>query len=126
MYNKNKNNYYKKKNVYHRPWGRYVNLFEGKGFLIKELFVKSKGILSLQKHYHRAEHWFVEKGNPQITLNKNTFLMKKNDYIFIPLESIHRIENPGKKIVKIFEAQIGSILKENDIVRFEDIYGRVN
>ena len=126
MYNKNKSMHYKKKNVYNRPWGSYVNLFEGKGFLIKEIFVKPKGILSLQKHHHRAEHWFVVKGNPQITLNKNTFLMKKNDYIFIPLESIHRIENPGKKIVKIFEAQIGSILKENDIVRFKDIYGRVN
>ena len=59
MYDKNKNKYYKKKNVYYRPWGRYVNLFEGKGFLIKELFVKPKGILSLQKHHHRSEHWFV-------------------------------------------------------------------
>ena len=125
MYDKNKNKYYKRKNVYYRPWGRYINLFEGKGFLIKELFVKSKGILSLQKHHHRAEHWFIAQGNPKITLNKKSFLMKKNDHIFIPLEAIHRIENPSNKPVKIIEAQVGSILKESDIIRFQDIYGRI-
>ena len=76
MYDKNKNKYYKKKNVYYRPWGRYVNLFEGKGFLIKELFVKPKGILSLQKHHHRAEHWLVTQGTPKITLNKSKFYKK--------------------------------------------------
>ena len=125
MYNKNKNRYYKKKNVYYRPWGRYVNFFEGKGFLIKELFVKSKGILSLQKHHHRSEHWLVTQGTPKITLNKDSFFKKQNDHIFIPLEAIHRIENPGNKPVKIIEAQVGSILKESDIVRFKDEYGRV-
>ena len=124
MYDKNKNKYYKKKNVYYRPWGRYVNLFEGKGFLIKELFVKPKGILSLQKHHHRSEHWFVTQGTPKITLNKDSFSRKKNDHIFIPLEAIHRIENKGTKPVKIIEAQVGSILKEGDIVRFQDVYGR--
>ena len=125
MYDKNKNKYYKKKNVYYRPWGRYVNLFEGKGFLIKELFVKPKGILSLQKHHHRSEHWLVTQGTPKITLNKDSFSRKKNDHIFIPLEAIHRIENPGNKPVKIIEAQVGSILKESDIVRYQDVYGRV-
>ena len=125
MYDKNKNKYYKKKNVYYRPWGRYVNLFEGKGFLIKELFVKPKGILSLQKHHHRSEHWLVTQGKPKITLNKDSFSKKQNDHIFIPLEAIHRIENPGNKPVKIIEAQVGSILKESDIVRFQDVYGRI-
>ena len=125
MYDKNKNKYYKKKNVYYRPWGRYVNLFEGKGFLIKELFVKSKGILSLQKHNHRSEHWLVTQGIPKITLNKDNFSKKKNDHIFIPLEAVHRIENPGNKPVKIIEAQIGSILKESDIIRYHDVYGRI-
>ncbi|MDA9955876.1 sugar phosphate nucleotidyltransferase [Candidatus Pelagibacter sp.] len=125
MYDKNKNKYYKKKNVYYRPWGRYVNLFEGKGFLIKELFVKPKGILSLQKHHHRSEHWLVTEGKPKITLNKDSFSKKQNDHIFIPLEAIHRIENPGNKPVKIIEAQVGSILKESDIVRFQDVYGRI-
>ncbi|MDA7488063.1 sugar phosphate nucleotidyltransferase [Candidatus Pelagibacter ubique] len=124
MYDKNKNKYYKKKNVYYRPWGRYVNLFEGKGFLIKELFVKPNGVLSLQKHHHRSEHWFVTQGTPKITLNKDSFSRKKNDHIFIPLEAIHRIENKGTKPVKIIEAQVGSILKESDIVRFQDVYGR--
>jgi len=125
MYDKNKNKYYKKKNVYYRPWGRYVNLFEGKGFLIKELYVKPKGILSLQKHHHRSEHWLVTQGTPKIILNKDSFSKKQNDHIFIPLEAIHRIENPGNKPVKIIEAQVGSILKESDIVRFQDVYGRI-
>ena len=125
MYDKNKSKYVKKKNVYYRPWGRYTNLFEGKEFLIKELFVKSKGILSLQKHHHRAEHWLVTQGNPKITLNKDSFTQKLNEHIFIPLEAIHRIQNPGKKAVKIMEAQVGSILKETDIVRYQDVYGRV-
>ncbi|MDB4069549.1 sugar phosphate nucleotidyltransferase [Candidatus Pelagibacter sp.] len=125
MYDKNKNKYYKKKNVYYRPWGRYVNLFEGKGFLIKELFVKPKGVLSLQKHHHRSEHWLITEGTPKITLNKDSFSKKQNDHIFIPLEAVHRIENPGDKPVKIIEAQVGSILKESDIVRYQDVYGRV-
>ena len=125
MYEKNKNKYVKKKNVYYRPWGRYTNLFVGKEFLIKELFVKPKGILSLQKHHHRAEHWLVTQGNPKITLNKDSFTQKPNEHIFIPLEAIHRIQNPGKKAVKIMEAQVGSILKETDIVRYQDVYGRV-
>ena len=124
MYDKNKKKYYKKKNVYYRPWGRYVNLFEGKGFLIKELFVKSKGMLSLQKHHHRSEHWLVTQGCPKITLNKSNFIKKSNEHIFIPLDAIHRIQNPGKKPVKIIEAQVGSILKESDIVRYQDAYGR--
>jgi mannose-1-phosphate guanylyltransferase/mannose-6-phosphate isomerase len=125
MYDKNKNKYVNKKNVYYRPWGRYTNLFEGKHFLIKELFVKPKGILSLQKHHHRAEHWLVTQGNPKVTLNKENFIKRPNEHIFIPLEAIHRIQNPGKKPVKIMEAQVGSILKETDIVRYQDVYGRV-
>jgi mannose-1-phosphate guanylyltransferase/mannose-6-phosphate isomerase len=125
MYDKNKNEYYKKKNVYYRPWGRYVNLFEGKGFLIKELFIKPKGLLSLQKHHHRSEHWLVTQGAPKITLNKDNFLKKPNDHIFIPLGAVHRIQNLNKKPVKIIEAQVGAILKESDIIRYQDIYGRV-
>ena len=120
MFNRNKNNYFDKKNVFYRPWGKYVNLFKGKGFL-----VKAKGILSLQKHYHRSEHWMVTHGNPKITLNKKIFFKKKNDTIFIPQGSIHRIQNIYKKPVKIIEVQVGSILKESDIVRFEDVYGRI-
>ena len=126
MYNRKKNKYIKKKNVFHRPWGRYINLFQGKGFLVKELYVKSKGALSLQKHHHRAEHWMVTQGVPKITLNKNIFFKKPNETVFVPLGSIHRIQNVYKKPVKIIEVQVGSILKETDIVRYQDIYGRVN
>ena len=126
MYDKNKNNYIKKKNIFYRPWGKYTNLFNGKNFLIKELYVKPKGILSLQKHFHRAEHWLITKGAPKITLNKISFIRKPNETVFIPLGAIHRIENPNKKPVKIIEAQLGSILKETDIIRYQDIYGRVN
>jgi mannose-1-phosphate guanylyltransferase/mannose-6-phosphate isomerase len=125
IYKKNIAKYFKKKNVYYRPWGRYVNLFEGKGFLVKELFVKSKSSLSLQKHHHRSEYWLVTNGKPLITINKNKFIKKPNESVFIPQGAIHRIENPYKKPVKIIEVQTGSILKESDIVRYQDIYGRV-
>ncbi len=125
MYDKNKYKYVKKKNVYYRPWGRYTNLFKGEEFLIKELFVKPKGILSLQKHNHRSEHWLITKGNPKITLDNNNFFKRPNEHLFIPIKSIHRIQNLGKKPVKILEAQIGSLLKESDIIRFKDAYGRV-
>jgi len=125
MYDKNKNKYIKKKNIHYRPWGKYTNLFEGKEFLIKELYVKPKGILSLQKHHHRAEHWLVTQGNAKITLNKDIITKRPGEHIFIPLEAIHRVQNSGKKPVKIVEAQVGSILKETDIVRYQDVYGRV-
>ncbi len=125
MFNKNKMKYFNKKNVYYRPWGSYTNLYNGNNFLIKELTVKPKGILSLQKHYHRSEHWVITQGRPKITLNKKFFSKKINETIFIPKGAIHRIQNSSNKIVKIMEAQLGSILKETDIVRYEDIYGRV-
>ena len=124
MYSNNRNKLGKIKNVYYRPWGKYINLYKGKNFLIKELSIKSNGILSLQKHYHRAEHWLILKGNPKITLNKKIFIKKPNDHVFIPSNSIHRIENPEKKTIKIMEAQLGMILKESDIVRYHDFYGR--
>ena len=126
MYNRKKSKYFNKRNIFYRPWGSYVNLFEGKGFLVKELYIKSKGTLSLQKHHHRSEHWLVTQGVPKITLNKSTFHKKKNESIFVPLGTIHRIQNPFKKPVKIIEVQVGSILKETDIVRYQDIYGRIN
>ena len=126
MFNDNKSHLIKKKNIFYRPWGKYTNLFIGKNFLIKELHVKPKGILSLQKHFYRSEHWLVTKGTPKITLNKKTFIKNINENIFIPSGVIHRIENPNKKSVKIIEAQLGSILKETDIIRYQDIYGRAN
>ena len=125
MYDRNKKKYFDKKNIYYRPWGRYTNLFVGKGFLMKELYIKKKGQLSLQKHYHRSEHWLITQGIAKVTLNEKTFLKKSNETIFIPLGSIHRIENLYHTPLKIIEAQVGSILKETDIVRYQDIYGRI-
>ena len=83
-------------------------------------------MLSLQKHHHRSEHWLITQGVAKITLEKKIFIKRKNDTIFIPLGSVHRIENTHQHPLKIIEAQVGSILKESDIVRFEDIYGRIN
>ena len=125
IYHKDKAKYFKKKNVYYRPWGRYVNLFEGKNFLVKELTINSKSSISLQKHHYRSEHWMVTQGNPRITLNKKKIFKKINDSIFIPKGTIHRIENLYKTPIKIMEAQTGPVLKESDIVRYKDIYGRI-
>ncbi len=126
MYHRNKKKYFNKKNTFYRPWGKYTNLFNGDNFLIKEIYVKPKGILSLQKHFHRSEHWVIIKGKPIITLNKKLLKKSENETMFIPKGAIHRIHNPTKKPVKIIEAQLGSVLKETDIVRYEDVYGRAN
>ena len=82
--------------------------------------------ISLQKHHHRAEHWTVTNGKPKITIGKKVFFKKINESIFIPKGSIHRIENIYKEPIKIIEAQLGYVLKETDIVRYKDVYGRVN
>ncbi len=125
VYNKNKKRYYKKRNVYFRPWGKYINLFKGNNFLVKELTVNSNSSISLQKHYHRSEHWLVTQGKPKITINSKVAFKKTNDSVFIPAGSIHRIENNFRNPVKILEVQTGTVLKETDIVRFKDVYGRI-
>ena len=114
-----------KKNTFYRPWGFYKNYFRGHKFLLKELTINSKSSISLQKHYHRSELWTVISGKPKITVGKKIFFIKISQSVFIPKGAIHRIENIYKKPVKIVEAQLGSILKETDIVRYQDIYGRV-
>ena len=126
IYKRDKAKYFKKKNVYYRPWGRYVNLFEGKNFLVKELTVNSHSSISLQKHHHRSEHWMITQGKPKITINKKKFYKTPDQSVFIATGAIHRIENDFKKPIKIIEVQTGPILKETDIVRYQDIYGRVN
>ena len=125
MYNNQKLKYFKKENVFYRPWGKYINLYRGKGFLIKELIIKPKGCLSLQKHFHRSEHWLISQGKAKITIDKKNFYKEANESVFIPKGSIHRVENKYKKSIKIIEAQLGSILKESDIIRYQDIYGRI-
>ena len=126
IYKRDKAKYFKKKNVYYRQWGRYVNLFEGKDFLVKELTVNSHSSISLQKHHHRSEHWIITQGKPKITINKKKFYKTPDQSVFIATGAIHRIENDFKKPIKIIEVQTGPILKETDIVRYQDIYGRVN
>jgi mannose-6-phosphate isomerase-like protein (cupin superfamily) len=118
-------NAYIKKNTYYRPWGNYKNFFKGENFLLKELTINKKSSISLQKHQHRAEYWSVTHGKPKITIGKNFFFKKVNDNIFIPKGTVHRIENIYNKPVKIIEAQLGTTLKETDIVRYQDVYGRV-
>jgi len=125
IYQKNKSKYFNKKNVYFRPWGKYINLFVGKNFLIKELTINSKSSISLQKHFHRSEHWMITQGKPKITINSKIFFLKKNSSVFIQAGTIHRIENKYNEPVKIIEVQIGNILRESDIVRYKDIYDRI-
>ena len=125
IYKRDRAKYFNKNNVFYRPWGRYVNLFKGKNFLIKELTINSKSSISLQKHNYRSEHWMITQGKPKITINNKKFYKKKNNSVYIPVGSVHRIENMYKVPVKIIEVQTGSILKETDIIRFKDIYNRV-
>jgi mannose-6-phosphate isomerase-like protein (cupin superfamily) len=125
IFNKNKSKYYKKNNVFYRPWGKYINLYSGNGFLVKELVLNPMSSISLQKHKHRSEHWTITLGKPIITINKKKFFKNINETAFIPKGTIHRIENPFKKLAKIMEVQTGTILKETDIVRYQDVYGRI-
>ena len=125
IFNKNKSKYFKESNVFYRPWGKYINLYSGNGFLVKELVLNPMSSISLQKHKHRSEHWTITSGKPIITINKKKFFKKINETVFIPKGAIHRVENPFKKPAKIMEVQTGAILKETDIIRYQDIYGRV-
>ena len=115
-----------RKNTFYRPWGKYINLYAGKDFLLKELVINAKSSISLQKHYHRSERWTILSGKPKITINKNKFFKNPNETAFIPKGAVHRIENLFNIPVHIVEVQIGSILKETDIVRYQDKYGRTN
>ena len=107
-----------------RPWGSYDSIDSGDRFQVKRLSVKPGGVLSLQMHHHRAEHWIVVQGTARITRNDQTFLLAENESTYIPVGATHRIENPGKVPLHIIEVQSGSYLGEDDIVRFEDNYGR--
>ena len=126
FFKKNKSKSNMKRNTFYRPWGKYINLYSGKGFLLKELIVNPKSSISLQKHAYRSERWTIISGRPKITINTNKFFKNPNETAFIPKGAKHRIENLFNKPVQIVEVQTGSILKESDIVRYKDIYGRVN
>ena len=107
-----------------RPWGSYDSIDNGDRFQVKRLSVKPGGVLSLQMHHHRAEHWIVVQGTARITCNDKTFLLSENESTYIPIGATHRIENPGKVPLHVVEVQSGSYLGEDDIVRFQDNYGR--
>jgi mannose-1-phosphate guanylyltransferase/mannose-6-phosphate isomerase len=108
----------------HRPWGWYDSIEEAERFKVKRILVKPGASLSLQKHYHRAEHWIVVKGIAEITNGNNKMLLEENQSTFIPLGEVHRLSNPGEIPLEIIEVQSGSYLGEDDIVRIEDNYGR--
>jgi mannose-1-phosphate guanylyltransferase/mannose-6-phosphate isomerase len=108
----------------HRPWGWYDSLDEGHRFKVKRIQVRPKASLSLQKHHHRAEHWVVVKGTAEITCGDKTIHLTENQSTYIPLGVTHRLTNPGTIVLEIIEVQSGSYLGEDDIVRFEDHYGR--
>ncbi len=107
-----------------RPWGWYDGVDAGERFQVKRIVVKPKGILSLQMHHHRAEHWIVVSGTARVTCGEETYLVSENQSTFIPLGTKHRLENPGHVPLEMIEVQSGSYLGEDDIVRFEDKYGR--
>lgn len=110
----------------HRPWGWYDSIDEEDRFKVKRIQVKPQASLSLQMHYHRAEHWIVVKGTAEITCGDKTIVLTENQSTYIPLGQTHRLANPGTIPLEIIEVQSGSYLGEDDIVRFEDTYGRTN
>jgi len=107
-----------------RPWGSYDGVDAGDRFQVKRIVVKPGGTLSLQMHHHRAEHWIVVSGTAKVTRGDECFLLTENQSTFIPLGTTHRLENPGRVPLEMIEVQSGSYLGEDDIVRFEDVYGR--
>jgi mannose-1-phosphate guanylyltransferase len=109
----------------YRPWGHYDSIDIGERFQVKRITVKPGAKLSVQMHHHRAEHWIVVLGSAMVTINKETKLYTENQSCYIPIGAIHALENPGKLPLELIEVQSGSYLGEDDIVRFEDKYGRV-
>jgi mannose-1-phosphate guanylyltransferase/mannose-6-phosphate isomerase len=110
----------------HRPWGWYDSIDEGPRHQVKRIMVKPGASLSLQMHHHRAEHWIVVTGTAEVTCGEKKILLTENQSTYIPLGEVHRLSNPGKVPLEIIEVQSGAYLGEDDIVRFEDSYGRTS
>ncbi|MGE5516375.1 MAG: mannose-1-phosphate guanylyltransferase/mannose-6-phosphate isomerase [Bacteroidota bacterium] len=108
----------------HRPWGWYQTINEGQRFRVKHILVHPGQKLSLQKHWHRSEHWVVVTGTGLVTCDDKTFVLRENESTFIPAATVHRLENPGRVPLRIIEVQSGDYVGEDDIVRLEDVYGR--
>jgi mannose-1-phosphate guanylyltransferase len=109
----------------YRPWGKYDSIDNGERYQVKRITVNPGEKLSIQMHHHRAEHWIVVSGTASVTNGEKTFLVTENESTYIPIGVIHALENPGKLPLEMIEVQSGSYLDEDDIVRFEDRYGRV-
>ena len=107
-----------------RPWGSFKVLHEGPGFKVKEIVVAPGGRLSLQSHRHRAEHWVVVAGTARITVDDEVLVLGPNQSVHIPLGARHRMENPGERPMHLIEVQCGAYLGEDDIIRYDDVYGR--
>ncbi|MGU3287108.1 mannose-1-phosphate guanylyltransferase/mannose-6-phosphate isomerase [Methylobacterium mesophilicum] len=108
----------------YRPWGWYQRIDIGERFQVKRIQVVPGGRLSLQKHYHRAEHWVVVRGTAEVTVDDRVVLVHENEAVYLPIGSMHRLNNPGKILLELIEVQVGSYTGEDDIIRVEDIYGR--
>ncbi len=108
----------------YRPWGWYQRIDAGTRFQVKRIVVKPGHRLSLQKHFHRAEHWVVVRGTAEVTVDDQVLLRHENEAAYLPIGSTHRLANPGKIPLELIEVQVGSYTGEDDIVRFEDVYGR--
>jgi mannose-1-phosphate guanylyltransferase/mannose-6-phosphate isomerase len=109
-----------------RPWGWYDSIDMGERFQVKRIAVKPGASLSLQMHHHRAEHWIVVKGTAKVTNGEDIFFLEENQSTYIPIGAKHRLENPGENDLEMIEVQSGDYLGEDDIIRFEDSYGRSN
>lgn len=109
----------------HRPWGFYRSVDAQERFQVKRITVNPGAKLSLQMHHHRAEHWIVVQGTAKVTIDDRVFVVKENESTYIPIGATHRLENPGRIRLELIEVQSGSYLGEDDIVRFDDVYGRV-
>jgi mannose-1-phosphate guanylyltransferase len=108
----------------YRPWGKYDLIDTGERYQVKRITVKPGAKLSVQMHNHRAEHWVVVSGEARVTNGDKTFLLSENESTYIPVGVVHSLENPGKVELELIEVQSGNYLGEDDIVRFEDVYGR--
>ncbi len=109
---------------FHRPWGWYETLCIDTRFQVKRIMVHPGGVLSLQSHHHRSEHWVVVSGTAEVTVGDDVKLLTENQSVYIPLGAVHRMANPGKLPMYLIEVQTGAYLGEDDIVRYEDVYGR--
>jgi mannose-6-phosphate isomerase-like protein (cupin superfamily) len=109
-----------------KPWGSYQTISDNNGYKVKIISVNPKQRLSLQSHDHRSEHWVITRGIGKVQIDTEFLILQANEYAYIPIKVLHRIENIGNDILEFVETQVGDYLGEDDIIRYEDDYGRIN